>query len=754
MRRLSRYPGWDSLLGVLAALGGVFALLGWWLEMPVLTHWHLSRVAMNPLTAICFMVSGIGLAFASLSPDARNGRRFSAACGMMVLSMATLQLLRFFEIADLSLDQWLFAAQLGDSRMAPNTAASFVVVGLSLLLLDFPLKLWGVSVGEGLAIFTAVVSMVSIVGYTYGAESLYRFSHWIPMAMNTALIFQVISLGLLFARPQRGVMRLVLSPTLGGLMARRLLPFAVIVPGLLGWIRLVGQRYGWFDMEIGLAYSVASTMVMFALVIIWSAWVVCKVDQERQEADESLRRRSQEVFDLYNHAPCGYHSLNGAGLIIAMNDTELRWLGYTREEIVGRRSFTDLLTPSSKLVFLEAFERFKREGSISDLDFTLIRGDGSHIPVILSATAIYDSRGNYLASRSTVFDAGRLRQAEREVRRLNETLELRVQERTQQLARANAELAQKSQENETFVYSVSHDLRSPLVNLQGFSKELSLAAEALRELLRDSRIPEEVRERGYQILDEDVQPSLQFIQSAVIRLGGIIDALLRLSRVGRVEYQPTMVDLNKVLIRIREAANRSIQQSGARLELEDLPPAWGDVTALELVFANLIDNAVKYLDPQRPGLITVGSLPPTTTGTGEEMRIYFVRDNGIGIPDNQREKIFHAFRRLEPNRSPGEGMGLSIVRRIVERHGGTIWVESHHGEGSQFFVSLRESPPDDDSPGFRASDLRAVDRPAGGPAPAKLKWRTAGDDRGLPVPPYQFAVAERDRNPWGPESRS
>src|SRR5690606_3430318 len=103
---------------------------------------------------------------------------------------------------------------------------------------------------------------------------------------------------------------------------------------------------------------------------------------------------------------------------------------------------------------------------------------------------------------------------------------------------------------------------------------------------------------------------------------------------------------------------------------------WGDPTALELVFANLVDNAVKYLDPRRPGVVTVGSLPPASSGPSESLPTYFVRDNGMGIPANQQEKIFQAFRRLEPRRTSGEGMGLSIVHRIVERHGGKIWVES------------------------------------------------------------------------------
>jgi PAS domain S-box-containing protein len=710
---LSRSPGWASALGLSVVVGGLVTLFGWWFHVMPLAHWHLSLVAMNPLTAVGFVVLGLGIVTSCWYPDKRGARAF---CGAAVTLLGIQQLLRYFGMVDLGIDQWFFADRLGDNRMAPNTAAALVISGLALLLLETRLRRGGVWLGELLALGTAAASMVSMVGYAYGAEALYRFSHWIPMAMNTALLFQAAALGLLFARPQRGVMRLLLSPTLGGIMARRMLPFAVLVPGLLGWIRLVGQRSGWFELEIGLAYSVAITMILFALVIIWSAWIVSRADQQRQEAAESLRRRSQEVFDLYNHAPCGYHSLDAQGRMIAMNDTELRWLGYTREEIVDRRDFASLLTPESRRVFVEQFEQFKKRGLISDLELTLVRGDGSHLPIILSATAIYDGQGDYLASRSTVFDATRLKKAEQDIRELNESLELRVRERTRQLAQANSELAQKSQENEMFVYSVSHDLRSPLVNLQGFSQELNLAAEELRSLLKGADLPAGIRQRSEQLLNEEVQTSLSFIQSAVIRLAGIIDALLKLSRVGRVEYQVGCVDLNQMLARIRDAAQQTIHQVEAQLILEDLPPARGDTTALEQVFANLVDNALKYRHPERPAVITVGSLDANGSSLPEKMRTYFVHDNGPGIPENQREKVFEVFRRLEPHRSSGEGMGLSIVRRIVERHGGTVWVESDVGEGTTFYLTLPIGDPATREVSEKAAELERSRKVTNGPS--------------------------------------
>jgi signal transduction histidine kinase len=251
-------------------------------------------------------------------------------------------------------------------------------------------------------------------------------------------------------------------------------------------------------------------------------------------------------------------------------------------------------------------------------------------------------------------------------------------------------LAQKDRENEMFVYSVSHDLRSPLVNLQGFSQELALVCQDLRRIVSANEVPAAVRERLTTLIDRDAGESIQFIQTAVRRLATIIDALLRLSRVGRVDYDWQQVEVRAAVERVVKALGNTTAQKGARVVVGDLPPAWGDPTAIEQIFANLLGNAVNYLDPARPGIIEVGSRE--AVGMVDE-HTYYVKDNGLGIDPEQLPKLFLSFQRLHPAVAPGEGIGLSLVRRMVERHGGRIWVESAAGEGSTFFVTLPGQPP-------------------------------------------------------------
>jgi signal transduction histidine kinase len=265
-----------------------------------------------------------------------------------------------------------------------------------------------------------------------------------------------------------------------------------------------------------------------------------------------------------------------------------------------------------------------------------------------------------------------------------------LERRAAELTRVNADLEQKSQEIEMFVYSVSHDLRSPLVNLQGFSRELQHSREELGKLL-SSELPAAERERARIVVDRDITESIQYIQTAVTRLSNIIDALLRLSRAGRVEYHARLVEVRPIVARIVEAMHDTVTKRSAEIDVQPLPPVWADAAALEQIFANLIGNAVNYLDPKRPGKIEVGSVEREVEGMPKAIS-YYVKDNGLGIAQAYLPKVFAIFQRLHGEVATGEGVGLALVRRVVERHGGKVWVESAEGVGSTFFVAFPATP--------------------------------------------------------------
>lgn len=311
----------------------------------------------------------------------------------------------------------------------------------------------------------------------------------------------------------------------------------------------------------------------------------------------------------------------------------------------------------------------------------------------------------------------RLRDAERE----QAALKLQLQARATDLAAANDKLRQESQDNEMFMYSVSHDLRSPLVNLQGFSKELQVSCEDLREQIDTAGLPADEHRRMHAVLNGDVAESLQFLRQAVTRSAAIIDALLRMSRAGRLEYRWQRVNVARIVERALGGLAAGLAQR-AQIFVSELPPAWGDPAALEQIFGNLIDNALRHLDPSRPGLVEIGAVLPHEADEVQEKsvalavssiktpenalesarnasrmpdtrtRTYYVRDNGIGIPAAYLPKLFRAFQRVHGGQSDGQGTGLALARRIAERHGGRVWVESTEGAGSTFFVALPDAP--------------------------------------------------------------
>ncbi|WP_321928494.1 sensor histidine kinase [Paraburkholderia guartelaensis] len=328
-------------------------------------------------------------------------------------------------------------------------------------------------------------------------------------------------------------------------------------------------------------------------------------------------------------------------------------------------------------------------------------GDGAPLAPPLSGN-------DEIAALDTVLHqtSARLRVAERE----QATLKAQLQARAADLASANEHLRQESQDNEMFIYSVSHDLRSPLVNLQGFSKELQVSCDDLRAQVDAAGLPENEYRAMAEVLDGDVDESLKFLRQAVARAAAIIDALLRISRAGRLEYRWQRVNVARLVERVLGGLTEE-HAKAARIEVGELPPAWGDPAALEQIFGNLIENALHHLDPARPGRVEIGALMPGGKSAGEpgngagkdpgkseagepgeRTRTYFVRDNGVGIAQAYLPKLFRAFQRLHGGESPGQGTGLALAKRIAERHGGRIWVESTEGAGSTFFVALPDQP--------------------------------------------------------------
>ncbi|PKL15971.1 MAG: hypothetical protein CVV49_18635 [Spirochaetae bacterium HGW-Spirochaetae-5] len=246
------------------------------------------------------------------------------------------------------------------------------------------------------------------------------------------------------------------------------------------------------------------------------------------------------------------------------------------------------------------------------------------------------------------------------------------------------EIFAKNEELENYLYIASHDLRSPLVNIQGFSRRLQKHADSIKEIISDPSIPAGIKSDLDHILDEDVPKSLKYIFSSVTKMEALLAGLLHLSRTGRTLMTIREIDINKLFHLIIGHYNFQLTELNAVVNISELPTCYGDENLLNQLFSNIIGNAIKYRDKNRQLLLDI------TAQIEFRKVVYSIRDNGMGIDQRHLEKIWDIFYKVDASQpDAGDGLGLSIVKRIAEKHNGRIRVESEPGKGSVFFVELQ-----------------------------------------------------------------
>jgi PAS domain S-box-containing protein len=342
---------------------------------------------------------------------------------------------------------------------------------------------------------------------------------------------------------------------------------------------------------------------------------------------------------------------------IFVNEAYCRYFGLSCEEIVGRKFFPNI-PPEDQQKVQEHFQSLTPENPFATIEHRIVMPDGDIRWQQWNDRAIFDADNRLVEYQSVGRDITPRVQAEEELKKLYSELELRVAARTSELEMANREL-------ESFSYSVSHDLRAPLRAIDGYSRILL----------------EEHPER----LTADDRRYLELVRKSAQQMALLIDALLNFSRMGRV-------DLNRISLSPSTVAHEALEELVAEMKerqvdvtIEDLPSCNADPSLLRRVYYNLLSNALKFTRQKDHAVIHVGS------HKDGDRTVYYVRDNGVGFDMKYVDKLFKVFQRLHSSREyEGTGVGLAIVQRIIQRHGGEIWVESEPGKGTTFFFTLDE----------------------------------------------------------------
>ncbi len=235
---------------------------------------------------------------------------------------------------------------------------------------------------------------------------------------------------------------------------------------------------------------------------------------------------------------------------------------------------------------------------------------------------------------------------------------------------------------ETLMHVISHDLRAPIVTIQGFCQELTMACDRLKILFEEEAMSDSVRKHVNPLVMQDIPEAVRFIRAGADSVNSVTSGILRFIRLGQLTIQWQRLDMNALIMSIVSSLEFQLKQKGVVIQIDDLPSCTGDEVLVTQVFSNLIDNAQKYLQPSRPGEIRISGK------MANEWVVYSIADNGVGIPQEQHARIFQVFHRLNPQEGEGEGLGLAIVQRIIDRHQGKIEVESLPGEGTTFHVSF------------------------------------------------------------------
>jgi signal transduction histidine kinase len=638
------------------AIGGiVFAvacavLVGWQLDIAVLKSVAPQFVTMKANTAVCFALSGAILFIDERRVGieaARNARLSARVLTIPLLAIAAATLLEYVFATDIRIDQFLFhdvrtPLTPNPGRMSPATAISFLLIGAAFWLLPPP-KPRRYHAWQWSAVIVFIVGYIGVIGYVYNEQALYHTVMYTSVAVHTSVLFVLLGIGLLMRRPALGFMRLVVGDGASGVLLRRLLPVAILLPPLVDWLQVHSTEADTGGYDI-VAAAMLNVVFLF-LFVWWTAKSVRAAENARRTAEASARTGEERLHIALQAAVGGAWDWD--------LKTDVAWWSPEMYSLWNVSQGTQMERDNS----LALVDPKDRDTVGKAVDASIAAKIPYHCEFRLVSPAQTEER--WMASRGNVVfdDTGN------PARLVGITIDITMQKRTESdLREVNEALTRSNAELRHFAHVASHDLQTPMRSVASFA-----------ELLRTNYAA---------ALDARGNDWLKRIEQSIQQLQTLVRDLLHYASLDSQAKSFAPVDMGNTAARAVALLDSAIRESNAQVTCGELPTLFGDATLLQELLQNLIANALKYRGQDAPRV----NISADRIGDAWQ---FAISDNGIGIEPRFHERIFETFERLHTQQQiPGTGIGLAICRRVVNLHGGKLWVESELGRGSKFCFTL------------------------------------------------------------------
>lgn len=645
-KTISRLKRYSEMLSILIAIIGFIMILGWIFNISMFESPGPNFSTVKSDLALCFVLIGISLWLLQTRIINKRKQQIAYLLAGIVILIGILTIIEYIFSLNLGIDQLLFIKDPGaPNSLSPNrmefiAALNISLVGTSILLLGKRMKKHRPA--QYLGIIVGILSLMAFMGYIYHISSHYVEYNYTETAIYAAILFMMVSSSVLFARPDKGLMQLLTGTGLGSNFAWRLIPSAIAISLLVGYFHLIGQQDGFYDTPFETTALVIS-MIIILLVVIWiNVNSLNKIDYKHRETAENVKRLAS-IVESSDDAIIS-NTLNS--IISSWNRGAEKIYGYSAQEMIGKHVST-LMTPPEFEKVSKFVEEVKRGNSVPPYEAKRLRKDGTEIDISVTMSPIKNYEGKVAEISVIAKDISKRKKAEEQLR-----------DTITELKRSNDELQQ-------FAYITSHDLQEPLRTIASFTQ---------------------IMEKRYKNrLDSDADEYIDFIVDAAVRMKEMIQGLLYYSRVGTKGGEFKLTDTEEALKNAISNLQLTIKENNAEINYDKLPIIMADKGQLIQLFQNLIENAIKFRKPDISPKIYISARKDPQ----KNEYIFSVSDNGIGMEPQYTDKIFEVFKRLHTmDEYRGAGIGLAISKRILDRHGGHIWVESELGKGSTFYFNI------------------------------------------------------------------